>query len=209
MERKYKAILCYKSQTQSSAFYLLSFARKNELFGVYPDINAEVCNADFKKNKENQDFLKDRIRLPFGIEGLFPGRKSIGYARVINNNCHLNYGVDGGHFFIRIDKREDINNKLGGVIYIFGYNYKIPFRQMPKVRIITKYRRVKTFNGKKLIKQDNIVLSLQANEAVLKIPLVLLGDPDFLLISVKGYTDTKCVDALSFRKVDIRRQQND
>ncbi len=196
LERKYNAIFCYKSQTQSSAFYLLSFARKNELFGVYPDINAEFFGADLKKGKENPDFLKDRIRL-------------FGYARVIKNNCHLDYGVEGGYFLIHIDKQEDINNKLGGIIYIFGYNYKIPFRQMPKVRIITKYRRVKIFNGRKLIKQDNAALDLQSNEAVLRIPLVLLGDPDFLLISVKGYTGTKCVDALSFRKVNIRRQQND
>jgi len=189
LERKYNAILCYKSQTQSSAFYLLSFARKNELFGVYPDINAEAFSTDFKKN---QDFFKDRIRLP-------------GSMCVKKNNCHLSYGVEGGNFFIRIDKQEDMNNRLGGIIYIFGYNYKTPFRQMPKVRIIYKYRRVKIFNGKKLIKQNNVTLAFLSNEAVLKIPLVLLGDPDFLLISVKGYTGRKCVDALSFRKVDIRR----
>ncbi len=208
LERKYNAILCYKSQTQSSAFYLLSFARKNELFGVYPDINADFFDADFKKSKVKQDFLKERIRLPFGLEELFSGIKSVkdsGYARVVKNNCHLDYGVESGYFLIRIDKQEDINNNLGGIIYIFGYNYKIPFRQMPKVRIITKYRRVKIFHGRKLIKQDNVVLDLQSKEAVLRIPLVLLGDPDFLFISVKGYTNIRCVDSMSFRKINIRK----
>jgi hypothetical protein len=39
IEQKHAAILKYPSQTQSSAFYLLSFARRNELFGGYPQIN--------------------------------------------------------------------------------------------------------------------------------------------------------------------------
>ena len=38
LAKKRQAILTYKSQTTSSAFYLLSFARKNELFGDYPPI---------------------------------------------------------------------------------------------------------------------------------------------------------------------------
>lgn len=178
LEKKYKAILCYKSQTQSSAFYLLSFARKNELFGVYPDINAEFFGADSQKSKVNSDFLKDRIKLSFGVED--------------------------GYLLIRIDKHDDISNKLGGISYIFGYNYKIPFGQMPKIRIITKYRRMKVFNGKKLIRKNNVSIDLKSNEAVLKIPLVLLGDPNFVFVSVKGYTDDNCVDSRSFRKVNIR-----
>ncbi len=206
--KKHDAILCYKSQTQSSASYLLSFARKNELFGVYSEISADFIVSDSKKANEKPDFLKNRIRLPFGIYKIFSGmepEKNSSYSGAVKNNCHISYEVENDYFLIRIVKQEDINNRLGGIIYLFGYSYKIPFRQMPKIRIITKYRRVKIFNGRKLIDQDNTALDLQANEAILRIPLVLLGDPDFLFISVKGYTDTSCVDAMGFRKVNIRR----
>lgn len=41
LDKKYNSILFYKSQTQSAAFYLLSFARENELFGDYPVLELE------------------------------------------------------------------------------------------------------------------------------------------------------------------------
>lgn len=49
IENKKKAILCYKSQTMSSAFYLLSFARKNELFGGALEINLSAKPQEKKE----------------------------------------------------------------------------------------------------------------------------------------------------------------
>ncbi|MGE5197772.1 MAG: PIG-L deacetylase family protein, partial [Deltaproteobacteria bacterium] len=42
LDKKHKTILLYKSQTESSAFYLLAFARGNELFGDYPSVELKL-----------------------------------------------------------------------------------------------------------------------------------------------------------------------
>ena len=44
LDKKYEAILKHKSQTQSSAFYLFSFIRKDELFSDYPE--AQLASQD-------------------------------------------------------------------------------------------------------------------------------------------------------------------
>lgn len=199
LEKKRKVIFCYKSQTPSSAAYLLSFARKNELFGVYPELNVDYAASGLKHFKGNQALLKNRIRLPFGLYKIFPDSKPV------KKDCRVNYEVENGSFLIHIDRQGGIKNRIGKIIYLFGYSYKTPFRQMPKIRIITKYKSIKILNGRKPLNPGNVILSLQPQETVLKIPLVLLGDPDFLFVSVKGYTNINCVDTMSFRKVNIRR----
>lgn len=45
VENKYNAIAEYKSQTQSSAFYLFSFARKNELFQRFSRIKIDASST--------------------------------------------------------------------------------------------------------------------------------------------------------------------
>ncbi|MFA5115364.1 MAG: PIG-L family deacetylase, partial [Candidatus Omnitrophota bacterium] len=52
IENKHKAILCYRSQTQSSAFYLLAFARRNELFGNYPTVVLDLGKDVFPASRE-------------------------------------------------------------------------------------------------------------------------------------------------------------
>ncbi|MBU1726768.1 MAG: PIG-L family deacetylase, partial [Candidatus Omnitrophica bacterium] len=65
IDKKHEAVLCYKSQTQSSAFYLLSFCRRNELFGDYPPVHLS-----------NQISLKERAVSFFGVSALHPALDS-------------------------------------------------------------------------------------------------------------------------------------
>lgn len=162
LEKKYKTILCYKSQTESSAFYLLAFCRKDELFGVYPEINAGLGNAD-------------------------------------------NYYREGDSLVIRIDNEKNLSHRFNTMIYLFGYSYKTPFARMPKIRIVTRYKKFRVFDGKKMIDSEGMSLELKPQELAFKIPLSVLGNPDFLLASVKGYNGPAGVDIMSFRKVNIGR----
>jgi len=60
LEMKHRAILSYRSQTESSAFYLLAFARKNELFGDY----AENKNTGQVQYTADNGYLVIRINKP-------------------------------------------------------------------------------------------------------------------------------------------------
>ena len=75
---------------------------------------------------------------------------------------------------------------------------------MPKIRIITKNNRFKVFDAKKLIKPEGVHLDLNSNVLVLKVPLEILGKPDFILTSIKTYGEILSVDATGFRKIEIK-----
>jgi hypothetical protein len=75
---------------------------------------------------------------------------------------------------------------------------------MPKIRIITKYNKFRVFQAKKMIKTEGITMELEAKALTLKVPLKILGEPDFILASLKTYAGLLPVDTVSFRKINIK-----
>lgn len=181
-EKKYKATLCYKSQTESSAFYLLAFARKNELFGQYPSVNIDT-----------------------NLQKPLPEPEKVEKAVVEKGKCALDYELADDLFIIRIGKEKSSNYRCINSIYIYGYSYKTKFGQMPKIRIVTKYNKFRVFKGNKIINPKGIILDFEQEEAILKIPLEVLGNPDYVLVSVGHHSGYYCVDRMVFRKVNIHK----
>jgi LmbE family N-acetylglucosaminyl deacetylase len=200
LEKKRKAILCYKSQTESSAFYLLAFARKNELFGDYPDIN---LNKQLSVKENNISF--------FGLSKMFPdigSERQYSESNILEPEGRVSYAILDKDLVIKIEKPEDIVYRFSTVTYIFGYNYKIPFSDMPKIRIITKHNNFMVFDGKRLINPKNVSLELSPKLLILKVPLEALRFPGFILASVRSYIgrgERKCspVYVTGFRKINI------
>ncbi|MDD4980211.1 MAG: PIG-L family deacetylase [Candidatus Omnitrophica bacterium] len=197
LNKKYQAILCHRSQTSSSAFYLLSFARKNELFGDYPDVEL----------KKEESPLQKAISF-FGFSNMFadsgPGATFESSKQLTENKGQVSYGLSGDILLIRVDKPRELNRKFRLQLYLFGYSTKIPFASMPKIRIITKYKKFKVFDARKMIKAQGIDLEFNHKELILKVPLKILGDPDFILSAVKTYTSSMHVDTTSFRNIIIK-----
>ncbi|MDI6758957.1 MAG: PIG-L family deacetylase [Candidatus Omnitrophota bacterium] len=176
IEKKHQAVLCYKSQTASSAFYLLAFCRKDELFSDFAPIELS------------------RHPAPESPEALIS-----------------DYVVTDDSFLIRIKKPKKLKERFITQTYVFGYSYKKPFAQMPKIRIITKYDKFKIFDKKTLMKPEGNGVSLEfsPDALVLKLPLKILGEPDFILFSLKPYLgkaeqEFLPSEALGFRKIDLK-----
>ena len=55
-----------------------------------------------------------------------------------------------------------------------------------------------------MIKQDGISLDLKPKALILKINLEVLGNPDFILTSMKAYGGTIPVDTTGFRRIEIK-----
>lgn len=183
LEKKHKAILCSRSQTQSSAFYLLAFARKNELFGYFPEINLGAENIQSVSGS-------DSVSVPEGAE---------------YETCHVRYSLTEKNLVIKIHNEKKISRLFSVMFYLFGYNYNIPFAKMPKISIITRNNKYKVFDGKKKVNFSGVDLKLADKEVTLKIPLSVLGDPDFLLASVKVGVKNSCVNSRCFRKINISK----
>ncbi|MFH1888811.1 MAG: PIG-L deacetylase family protein [Candidatus Omnitrophota bacterium] len=196
LDKKHRAIMCYRSQTSSSAFYLLAFARKNELFGDYPEI---VLSGNDKTDAGPVQFLgaSNMINVSKDVDWNTSGDIAKGKGRV-------SYALLNDSLLIRIDKPRELNKRLRLQLYLFGYSREVPFASMPKIRIVTLHKKFGVLDGRKMIKADGLSLKLDPDNLMLRVPLRLLSRPDFILAAVKTYSGIMHTDTTSFRKIDIK-----
>ncbi len=196
LDKKYQSILFYKSQTQSSAFYLFSFARENELFGDYLPLELSP-----------QSTLKDKIISYFGAQEMFKEAEYSEDSReveVMEEKGSVSYAIQDNYFVARLDKPTKLSSRFGTLLYAFGYSKSRAFAQMPKIRIITSASKCKVFNAKNRIIDHGVILEFAKHHLILKIPLKLLGEPDYILTSLKAYHGHLPIDVVCFRKIKIK-----
>jgi len=196
IDKKYRSILYYKTQTQSSAFYLLAFARKNELFSDFPQLELKP-----QSTPDDKEIVYSAVSEMFR-ENEYPFDPK--QAGIIENEGSVSYAVTDGYFLVRMDKPKNISSRFGVMFYIFGYSRSIPFAQMPKIRIVTRGGKYKVFNAKNRIIDPGILVGFGKKSLILKIPLKLLGQPDYVLTALKAYNGNLPIDAVVFRKVKIK-----
>jgi LmbE family N-acetylglucosaminyl deacetylase len=196
LDKKYRSVLFYKSQTQSSAFYLFSFARKNELFSDYPELKLmpqsilagkDIVYSDASQMYPEAEYPND----PKQIE-------------VIEGKGSVSYAVKDNYFMARLEKPRRLSGRFGVMLYIFGYSKSTPFARMPKIRIITMGKSCKVFSAKNRLINSGVRIDFGRNSLIIKIPLELLGRPDYLLTALKAYHGTLPVDVVVFRKVRVQ-----
>jgi hypothetical protein len=121
-----------------------------------------------------------------------------------SDNGQVSYAIADDCFLVRLEKTGEFKRDFTFLLFIFGYSDKTPFPQMPKIRIFVKNKRFKMFVNKKRIKSEEIFLESGPHTLTLKIPLRVLGNPDFIVTSLKAYGGILPVDTSSFRKIEIR-----
>ncbi len=196
LDKKYRSILFYKSQTQFSAFYLFSFARKNELFSDYP-----VLELVPQSTSEGKDIIYSDASELFR-EAEYP--LDLKQAETIEDKGSVSYALADNYFVVRLDKPKKLSSRFGVLLYIFGYSQSTPFAQMPKMRIITRGRSCKVFSSKNRVINPGVGIDFGRNSLIIKIPLKLLGQPDYVLAALKAYHGNLPIDAVVFRKVKIK-----
>ena len=196
IDKKYRAILFYKSQTQSSGFYLFSFARKNELFSDYPELELKP-----QSESEGKDLFYSDASEMLKEEGYPIDSKLI---EQLEDEGSVSFAVEEGYFVVRLDKPKKLSSRFGVMLYIFGYSQSTPFAQMPKIRIITMGKSCKVFSSKNRVIDPRVLVDFGRNSLIIKIPLKLLGQPDYTLTSLKAYHGNLPIDVGVFRKVRIK-----
>jgi hypothetical protein len=116
----------------------------------------------------------------------------------------VSYAQEDDYFIVRMDAPKQLNRGFGVMLYIFGYNKNIPFAQMPKIRIITKGKNVKVLSAKNKVLNSGVILEFNKDYLILKVPVKLLGDPDYLLTSLRAYHGNLTIDAVGYRKIKIK-----
>ncbi|MFA5095841.1 MAG: PIG-L family deacetylase [Candidatus Omnitrophota bacterium] len=195
LERKHQAILSYFSQTRSSAFYLLSFARKQELFGDYPEITLE------RQASHQENALKF-----FGFSPILArsqGKEAVCDDCLIEVWGKVSYAAAGDYLFILIDKDKELLSRFSLIVDLFGYSDQAAFSAMPKIRIVAHHEKTRVYDGKRMIEPGGVRVYLSRDEVLLRIPLAVLGNPDFMLSSVRTYGGPKPA-ATGFRRIVLK-----
>lgn len=196
LDKKYRSIFFYKSQTQSSAFYLFAFARKNELFSDYSTLELKLPLASTGEKILYSDALEMFKEAEYHLD--------LKLMESLENKGSVSYALEGDYFFARLDKPKKLSRGFGVMLYIFGYRQSTPFAQMPKIRIITRGKSCKVFSSKERVINSGVLLDFNKNFLILKIPLKFLGYPDYTLTALKAYHGNLPVDATVFHKIKIK-----
>ncbi len=185
--KKQKTIGFYKSQIEYNPPYLFTFARKNELFGDFAQINLTNQNDD------------DSIKWYFISEH----RKSLNSAA---------YALNSGDLLIKLPANQ-FDKNLGISLNILPYSKSKDFSAMPKlfiklgvlgVSVKDKTKKIK-IQGAKIIKKT--VKSKKS--LVLKIPLESIGNPDYIFCRIKKNLVKLPIDITSWRIIKIQSNVSD
>jgi hypothetical protein len=195
IDKKYRALLFYKSQTQSSGFYLFSFIRKNELFSDYPPLELKPQSASEARDLFYFDATQ-ALKEEYSLDEK--------QADVPEDKGFVSYAIEDGYLLVHLGEPQKFSRGFGVMLYIFGYSQKTPFAQMPKMRIITAGESCKVFNLKNRLIDSGVSVDLDKNSLVIRVPLKLLGQPDYVLTALKAYHGNLPADVGVFRKVQIK-----
>lgn len=160
VKNKEKAISFYKSQIEYAPSYLYTFARKNELFGDYSFIrlkDRKIVGEHWRKF----DVVEDKDE----------------------EDAILSYALNNGSLFIKISPK--FHGYFRGYVYLLGYNKNTPFSQMPKIQILSSGSRIQVMDKKEVISESGVTLAYENDDAVIEVPLSLLGKPDYVMACVR------------------------
>lgn len=166
VQKKYNATDFYKSQISYNPRYLLSFARKNELFGDYPVVHL--------KGRVSKD--EDEEELDTENKGRKPFISDVVYERTATD------------LVIKLKLLKRTSRRLGLLIYLLGYNKDKDFSNMPKLSIYTGKWGLYIKDKKEAISVKDATLQYKDKAIVIKVPLSSLGNPDYILACVMTST---------------------
>ena len=161
VERKDAAISYYKSEIEYDPPYLFTFARSDELYGDFPVLKLTPASEAGAMEWSAVD--------PSG---------SLAYASA------------GSCLYIRLNLKRKADKDVGMEVFLLGYSRKVDFAVMPKIRISVDAFGIHARNKRDAITIKDAEVSYEEDAVTLKVPLKVLGSPDYLLASVRAINFT-------------------
>ena len=182
IEKKHEAMKMHESQMYVSAFYLLSFVRKNEIFGDFPTI--VLKRQDPSRMSEDEDLFTADM-------------KWIGYAVVDDS------------LWVRVRQSEDADEGMDLTFFIAGMKSGVEFAKMPNIMVTAFNNKLSIYNSTEDRYVSPVGASLEVDQdwVTLKIPLEALGDPQSLIFGLE--TDAQHIPegCTAFRIIKIEEMQ--
>ena len=164
-KNKHDAIMLFKSENEPNSSYLLTFARRNELFGDYPPVHLRdnKCRVVW-----NEIGAKDRIS------------KNL-QTKKWEKLSSLSYSLSGKYLYMRVIMQKSLYKNFGLNIYLLGYKHGVDFAKMPKLHLFTGVGGLSIHDKNKTIFVKDADFSFHNRKMIFRIPLVTMGGPDRIM----------------------------
>jgi mycothiol S-conjugate amidase len=184
-EKKYEAVLSYKSQISYKPKFLVSFVKSDEIFSKFKEIDLTDSGAiDLKWQKV--DIHKDSS------------------GKVINSDFEdLSYALKDKCLYLKLKLKRSIDEKIGIRIYLLGYRKDVDFKNMPKIQVKIGFTGVDVLDKKEVIPGSKINLKYEGKDLIISVPASMLGDPSYVLSNVGTRTGDLSYDALAWRVLKL------
>lgn len=219
VETKYQAILKYKSQIALMRRFLVSFARKNELYGVLPPaVVPEVPNGRIKADGDSRDWEG------IGAAILDPTMDTI--ARNLEGSADLKSlaaAMDTRYLYLKVEVRRKVSPAVTYIVHLraFGGRYlggtpgrtfdlilrspaRVTVRESGKQK--TRPRRAfSIFLPRPSVRavmsgpNNGVLFAAKDNTLELGVPLELLGNPRFIFCGAETFLAGVQVDKSAWR----------
>ena len=185
--KKYNAIQNYKSQIKYKPSFLVSFVRSDELFGQFSDINL---------HRQNNVSIKD---IKWQVTDLIHGSNLD--SKYNQGLANLSYALVDSDMYVKIGLKRLIDKDFGISIFLFGYSRSEDFAIMPKIHVIIGATGIKVMDKNLLVSKTKEKPIYEGNSLIIKVPLSMLGNPDYILSSAETRPRDIPLDTTAWRTI--------
>lgn len=196
IDRKHSAIKKHWSQYHSSAKYLLSFIRSNEIFGDFPVVTLKDKSYSVLLVSSRGESLNE---MP---EGLLDEERA-SFVGVESDSAYL----ENDNIVFSVQLSRPLGKTVGISVFVFGYRKDRVFAKMPKIHIRFGAIEHKIFDQDTRLPQETIKVTRKPREITVRIPIAVLDNPQRILTSVRTYTGSVPLDWVEWRAMDLSEKQ--
>jgi LmbE family N-acetylglucosaminyl deacetylase len=188
-DRKYKAIIKNRTELTTREYYLVAFARANEIFATIDalpvPIVSKVTVIDWAKAIRTKviGFGAADSGYRHDLERRFNEEVA---AMELEETAYLRQGDD---LFAQVTLRNRLGKRANVHVFLYSYRRGEDFAAMPKIHInVTPIGSVHVFDGGRRLKESDVTATGVGNHLIVRLPLRLLGErkPDYLFAETRA-----------------------
>jgi LmbE family N-acetylglucosaminyl deacetylase len=192
LQVKRKALQQHKTQYETNRRYLDSFLRTNELFGDMPVVRLTQGTED--------------VRLPQSpmLSGGRAGEQltEAERARFVGLEAR-SVRLEGTDLVFTIEFSNALADGVEASAYFFGYRPGVPFAGMPKLHVKFSDIGHQVYDGQKELPATAVSVIRAPRQITVRVPLVLLGDPQRILFNTRTYLSDVPLDSTEWRVLSL------
>jgi LmbE family N-acetylglucosaminyl deacetylase len=200
--RKHDAILENRTQVTTRQYFLVAFARTNELFATIPLVSVpclpEDAPLDWRKAVRNKALT---VAVPDASDLHAPAEEWIS----IQTTDFLRQGND---LIALVDFKNRLGKRTGVYLSLFGYQRGVAFEKLPKVEIhIGPLGGLKVYASDKRVAQPGVTVTSVANRFFVRVPLRLLGGErlDHVFTCTRAHLGEIAMDDTAWQLFDLEK----